>query len=134
MNWIVRRTVGHAVNLIGWFTRPEPIVRTEQDMKLLAPALKLLRLYDYKSCPKSLKLRHKIYRLNIDLEYCDIRDCQVHRSNLLSQRGRLSAPCLRIEEQHGVRWLDEPEQIIQYLNERFAPGSAPDELQQASNA
>jgi hypothetical protein len=129
MNWIVRRTLGQAVNLIGWFTRPEPIVRTEQEQKLLAPALKMLRLYDYRSCPKSLKLRHEIHRLNLDIEYCDIRDCQVHRDNLVAQYGRMHAPCLRIEEQHGVRWLDDCDQIIQYLNERFAQGSAPEEFQ-----
>ncbi|MEY4640958.1 MAG: hypothetical protein RLZZ227_952 [Pseudomonadota bacterium] len=129
MNWIVRRTLGKAVNLVGWFTRPEPIARTEQEMKLLAPALKMLRLYDYRSCPKSLKLRHEIHRLNLDIEYCDIRDSQVHRDNLLSQFGRIHAPCLRIDDQHGPRWLDDCEQIIQYLNARFAAGSVPEEFQ-----
>src|SRR5687768_5538651 len=108
MNWIVRRTVGQAVNFFGWLTRPEPIPRTAQERKLLAPALKHLRLYDYRSCPQSLKLRQELHRLNLDLEYCDIRACQVHRSNLLHQFGRLHAPCLRIDGQGGVRWLDEP--------------------------
>lgn len=120
MNWIVRRTVGHAVNLFGWLTRPEPIFRTEQDRKRLAPALKGLRLYDYKTCPKSLKLRNELHRLNIDLDYCDIRSSEIHRNTLLAQFGRIHAPCLRIEEPHGVRWLDEPEQIIHYLNQHFA--------------
>ena len=120
MNWIVRRTVGQAVNLFGWLTRPEPLYRSEQERKLLAPVLKGLRLYDYKTCPQSLKLRQELYRLNIDLEYCDIRSCEIHRNNLLAQLGRIHAPCLRIEDAHGVRWLDDCEQIIQYLNERFA--------------
>jgi glutaredoxin-related protein len=123
MNWIVRRTVGHAVNLFGWLTRPEQIVRTEQERKLLAAALKGLRLYDYKTCPKSLKLRQELHRLNLDLEYCDIRSSEVHRNNLLAQFGRLHAPCLRIEEQQSVRWLDDCEQIIHYLNQRFAPAA-----------
>lgn len=121
MNWIVRRTVGHAVNLFGWLTRPEPIARTEQERRQLASALRGLRLYDYKTCPKSLKLRHELHRLNIDLEYCDIRACEIHRTNLLQQFGRLHAPCLRIEDAQGVRWLDDVDQIIHYLNERFAP-------------
>ena len=128
MNWIVRRTVGHAVNFFGWLTRPEPIARTEQERKLLAPALKGLRLYDYTTCPKSLKLRHELYRLNIDLDYCDIRSCEIHRDNLLAQFGRLHAPCLRIEEAQGVRWLDESEQIIHSLNQRFASATLEAEL------
>lgn len=123
MNWIVRRTVGHAVSFLGWLTRPEPIARTEQERRQLAPALKGLRLYDYKTCPHSLKLRHALHRLNIDLEYCDIRASEVHRSNLLRECGRLHAPLLRIEDAQGVRWLDDSTQIIHYLNERFAPRS-----------
>jgi glutaredoxin len=121
MNQIVRRTVGHAVNLIGWFTRPEQIQRSEQERKQFAPLLKGLRIYDYKGCPSSLKLRHALHRLNLDIEYCDIRKCQVHCDNLLAQYGRLHAPCLRIEENQAVRWLDEPDQIIHYLEQRFAP-------------
>jgi glutaredoxin len=121
MNWIVRRTVGHAVNLFGWLTRPAALHRTDQERRQLAPALRGLRLYDYRTCPKSLKLRHALHRLNIDLEYCDIRNSHIHRTNLLQQLGRLHAPCLRIEDAQGVRWLDDCQQIIQYLNERFAP-------------
>ena len=44
--------------------------------------------------------------------------------NLLAQFGRLHAPCLRVEEKHSVRWLDEPEQIIHYLNQRFGDSPA----------
>lgn len=121
MNWIVRRIVGHAVNVFGWLTRPQPIPRTQQERRQLASALRGLRLYDYKTCPKSLKLRQTLHRLNLDLEYCDIRLSEIHRTNLLQQYGRIHAPCLRIEDAQGVRWLDDCEQIIQYLNDRFAP-------------
>ena len=121
---ISRRLVGHTVNIIAWLTRPAQIQRNEQERKLLANELKSLRIYDYKGCPKSLKLRQALHRLNLDIEYCDIRVCQVHRDNLLAQFGRLHAPCLRIEEGQSVRWLDESEQIIRYLNQRFPSSPA----------
>lgn len=121
MKFVFRRITGFAVNLFGWLNRPAPLQRSEQERKSLSSEIKRLRVYDYPSCPSSLKLRHALYRLNLDIQYCDIRKCQIHRDNLLSEFGRVHAPCLRIEENQTVQWLDEPEQIIHYLNQRFAP-------------
>jgi len=121
MKIVLRRIVGFVVNLVGRFTRPVPIVRTEQERKTLAREVKRLRVYDYPSCPNSIRLRHALYRLNLDIQYCDIRKSTVHRDNLLHELGRLHAPCLRIEDSQQVQWLDESEQIIHYLNQRFDP-------------
>jgi hypothetical protein len=115
----VRHIVCFAVGIFGWVTRPAQIQRSEQDRKMLAQAIKSLRIYDYKGCPRSLKLRHTLHRLNLDIEYCDISTSQIHQSNLLTQYGRLHAPCLRVEENQTVQWLDDTGQIVQYLNQRF---------------
>jgi hypothetical protein len=117
---VIRRSIGVLVNVFGWFTRPEQIRRSEQERKQLARLVKGLRIYDYKGCPRSLRLRQAVYRLNVDLEYCDIRKCQVHHDNLLAQFGRLHAPLLRIEENQSLRWLDDQDQIIRFLEQRFA--------------
>ena len=121
MNTVFRRIAGFVVNLIGIFTRPRPNERSEQERRLLAREVKRLRVYDYPSCPSSIRVRHTLHRLNLDIQYCDIRKCQVHRDNLLSELGRVHAPCLRIEENQQVQWLDEPEQIVHYLKQRFDP-------------
>ena len=119
MSKAVRLIVGFFVGFFGWMTRPAQIQRSEQDRKMLAQAVKSLRIYDYKGCPRSLKLRHALHRLNLDIQYCDISSSQIHQNNLLTQYGRLHAPCLRIEENQTVQWLDDSGQIIQYLNQRF---------------
>ena len=119
MSKAVRRIVCLFVSVFGWLTRPSQIQRSEQDRKMLAQAVKSLRIYDYKGCPRSLKLRHALHRLNLDIEYCDISSSLIHQNNLLTQYGRLHAPCLRIEENQSVQWLDDSRQIIQYLNQRF---------------
>lgn len=124
MKVVFRRVTGFAVNILGWFSRPTPIERSAQERKFLASEIKRLRVYDYPSCPSSLRLRHTLRRLNLDIQYCDIRKCQVHRDNLLAETGRVHAPCLRIDEGQGVRWLDDQDQIIQYLNQRFDPANA----------
>jgi glutaredoxin len=119
MSKAVRSIVGFVVGVCGWVTRPAQIQRSEQDRKMLAQAVKSLRIYDYKGCPRSLKLRHTLHRLNLDIQYCDISSSQIHQNNLLTQYGHLHAPCLRIEENQTVQWLDDAQQIIQYLNQRF---------------
>lgn len=119
MNKAVRSIVGFVIGIFGWLTRPAQIQRSEQDRKMLAQAIKSLRIYDYKGCPRSLKLRHALHRLNLDIQYCDISSSQIHQNDLLTQYGRLHAPCLRIEENHIVQWLDDSRQIIQYLEQRF---------------
>ena len=119
MSKAVRQIVCFAVGIFGWLTRPAQLQRSEQDRKMLAQAVKSLRIYDYKGCPRSLKLRHTLHRLNLDIEYCDISSSLIHQNNLLTQYGRLHAPCLRIEENQSVQWLDDSRQIIQYLNQRF---------------
>lgn len=123
MKIVFRRLAGLTVNLVGWFTRPTPIERTAQERKFLAAEIKRLRVYDYPSCPSSLKVRQTLYRLNLDIQYCDIRKCQVHRDNLLAELGRVHAPCLRIEEGSHVSWLCDAEQIVSYLNQRFDPAN-----------
>jgi glutaredoxin len=121
MKIVFRRLAGMTVNIIGHFTRPTPIERSPQERKSLAGEVKRLRVYDYPSCPSSFKLRQTLHRLNLDIQYCDIRKCQVHRDNLLAEVGRVHAPCLRIDNGQGVQWLDDQDQIIRYLNERFDP-------------
>jgi Glutathione S-transferase len=118
---LVRRCIGLAVHCLEVMTRPEPIVRSERERKLLAQEVKGLRLYDYRGCPFSFNVRRTLHRLNLDIPYCDIRKCQVHHDDLLSKYGRIHVPVLRIDTADGVQWLDDSQQIIQYLNQRFAP-------------
>jgi len=125
---LCRRLVGVVVNFLDLLTRPQPIQRSEQERKLFAQEVKRLRVYDYRGCPTSLKLRQALYRLNVGIQYCDIRKCQIYQDDLLSQFGRLHAPCLRIEHNDSVQWLDDPAQIIQYLSQRFDPVARQDAL------
>lgn len=110
-----------AFDLISRMNRPEPIERSDKERKRLASEVNRLRVYDYAGCPETLDLRNTLHYLNLDIQYCDIRKCQVHRDDLLHEYGRLHAPCLRIQGKDSVQWLDEQEQIIHYLKQRFDP-------------
>ena len=66
---LFRRVVGVVVNFVYWLTRPKAIERSEQERKLLAQEVKSLRVYDYRGCPSSLKLRRALYRLNLGIQF-----------------------------------------------------------------
>lgn len=117
----MRRSLGVAIELFTLLTRPAQIQRSGQEKKALLQELKYLRLYDYAGCPSSRTVRHTLHRLNLNIQYCDIRKCQVHSDDLLAQHGQLRAPCLRIESVNGVQWLDQPEAIVDFLVNRFDP-------------
>tara|TARA_R110000772_G_scaffold30532_11_gene75707 strand:+ start:2275 stop:2676 length:402 start_codon:yes stop_codon:yes gene_type:complete len=115
----IRRALNPFLSLFDWFFRPRPVVRTEQESRKLAKATSAMALYDYKGCSASRKARREIYRLSLEIERRDIGKCMIHQDNLLAEYGKLKAPCLRVEEKGVVIWLDEPEAIVHFLNERF---------------
>lgn len=82
-----------------------------------------MALYAHKACIGSRRARREIQRLNVDIECRDIGKCSIHQDKLLAEYGKLKAPCLRIEEKGEVRWLDEPDEIVHFLHERFEPGN-----------
>ncbi|MEX2366098.1 MAG: glutaredoxin [Pseudohongiellaceae bacterium] len=121
---LFRRLTGLVVNFYGRLTRPRQIQRSVEEKALLNREARGLSLYDYKGCSAGVKIRNTIHGLNIDIEIRDIRKCPVHMDNLLSCHGRVQVPCLKIEENGKVQWLDQPEEIIQYLTQRFDTRSA----------
>jgi glutaredoxin len=126
MLMLVRRAIGMVVRCLEIVTRPQPVVRTEREQKWLVQEVKNLRIYDYRGCPSSFSLRRTLRKLGLDITYCDIRKCHLHQKDLLSQFGRIHVPLLRIDTPDGPQWLDDAQQIIQYLNQRFGPAHQQD--------
>ncbi len=115
----IRKAVDSFLNMFDSVYSPQPVSRSEEESRKLAKATSGLALYDYKGCVASRRTRQEIRRLNIDIERRDIGKCSIHQDNLLAEYGELKAPCLRIEEKGEVQWIDKPENILYFLNERF---------------
>jgi hypothetical protein len=116
----IRKAVDSFLAMFDSLYSLPPISRSEEESRKLAKATSGLSLYDYKGCVASRRTRQEIRRLNIDIERRDIGKCSIHQDNLLAEYGELKAPCLRVEEKGEVQWIDKPEQILFFLNERFA--------------
>jgi len=82
-------------------------------------SLEGLTLYQYQSCPYCMLTRHAMQSQGIAVEMRDIRSDPHSRDELLQGGGRLTVPCLRIEEEGHTRWMYESRDIIRYLGERL---------------
>lgn len=78
-----------------------------------------LSLYQYNFCPFCMTTRNAIKKLGIEIEIRDTMKTPKHRQTLFTEGGKSQVPCLRIEQENGVKWMYESAEIIAYLKKRF---------------
>lgn len=128
MKWIirlffktVRAVLAPIILLLDKLTTPSGVKRDPERQQQIDTELKQLALYQYRSCPFCIKVRRASKRLSLDIELRDALHNKNHRTALLEGGGKIKVPCLRIVEDDGeVRWLYESDDIVQYLQARFA--------------
>src|SRR5690606_25384690 len=99
--------------------RPHSLPRTPQELQRLARELRGHALYVRRDCPECLHLRRQLRRWNLPLELRDIRKSPVYQDDLLAGVGGPRTPCLRIEENGGVRWIARAHEITTHLETRY---------------
>ncbi len=100
---------------------PKGIVRETQAQQQVDRECKKLALYHFKTCPFCIKVRHEMARLSLPIEPRDAQHDARHRNDLLNGGGKIQTPCLQITDDQGrVQWLYESNDIIKYLQQRFA--------------
>jgi glutaredoxin len=116
----IRAVLGRIIIFFDWLSRPKKAVRSDGELAQLAEDTSHLSIYQFYTCPFCVKTRRALHRLNLPIELRDARPEGEHRSALLEGGGRVKVPCLRIEEGGGTEWLYESDDIIAYLEERYA--------------
>lgn len=102
-------------------TTPKGIQRDQASQAKIDADCLQLALYEFKACPFCIKVRKEIARLSLNIKKCDAQNNPVHRQTLAEGGGRIKVPCLRITDKNGdVQWLYESNDIIIYLQQRFA--------------
>jgi len=102
-------------------TRPKGIVRPVEQQQQVDEQCRNLALYQFKSCPFCIKVRHSLRRLSLTIELRDAQHDPRHREALLQGGGLIKVPCLRIVDAKGhIQWMYESDDIIRYLNQHFA--------------
>lgn len=117
---LLREGLGRLIIAIDFITRPRKLKRDAETQARINIELTKLSLYQFYACPFCIKTRRALHRLNLPIELRDIKLGSAHRDDLEQGGGRIKAPCLRIKDADGDKWLYESGDIISYLEQRFA--------------
>lgn len=100
---------------------PKGLVREAQAQQQVDQECKKMALYHFKTCPFCIKVRHEMARLSLPITLRDAQHDTRHRNDLLNGGGKIQTPCLQVTDKQGnVQWLYESNDIIKYLQQRFA--------------
>jgi glutaredoxin len=120
---LVHAIVGPLLLLADRLTAPRGIRRDPTAQRLVDAQTKDLVLYQFLACPFCIRTRRTIRRLALDIETRDALHHRPSRRQLLKCGGKIQVPCLRIRRSGDrMQWLYESDEIIRYLEERFAAG------------
>ena len=117
---LLRNGIGGLWQLGDLITRPSKMQRSNEAQAHVDAACAELALYQLPRCPFCIKVRRTMHKLNLPIEKRNVTPGSPFRDELAAGGGRVKSPCLRITEQGEVRWMYESNDIIAYLNERFA--------------
>lgn len=116
----LRVGLGQIIVLGDALTRPRPQKRSPQGQAAVNADAASLSLYQFQACPFCVKTRRAMHRLNVPITLKDAKNDPEARAALQAGGGKVKVPCLRIEEADGTRWMYESNDIIAYLEKRFA--------------
>ncbi|MFK4136389.1 glutaredoxin family protein [Pseudomonas luteola] len=119
----LRIGLGQTIVGLDLLTRPRKLKRSAEAQKQVEEQTAGLALYQFQACPFCVKTRRAMHKLNLPIALRDVKKDPEHREALLAGGGRIKVPCLRIEEEGRTAWMYESNDIIAYLNKRFAPTS-----------
>ena len=117
----IRLILGPIVLFVDFITTPKGIKRPEEEQKKIDQEAQNLVLYQFQTCPFCIKVKRNNKRLSLKIETRDAQHNQIFREELLKGGGEVKVPCLRIVDKNGKdNWMYESEDIMQYLQDRFA--------------
>lgn len=128
MRWFIkmffktlRLIIGPVILGLDKLTSPRGIKRPQGQQQHIDEQARSLVLYQFNTCPFCIKVKRHNRRLSLKIETRDAQHNPQYRQELLSGGGQIKVPCLKIVDTKGNdRWLYESDEIIQYLDERFA--------------
>lgn len=103
------------------FLIAHPVTRTIKEQQRADKLASGVTLYDHSTCVSSVRIKHHIKELNIPITIKNLKRCYAYEKELLAGIGSVKVPCLRVETGHGSRWIEDSDEIMQFLDRKFAP-------------
>ncbi|EEB77506.1 MAG: glutathione S-transferase N-terminal domain-containing protein [Halioglobus sp.] len=118
---IIRLILGKLILLGNWIFTPQSLKRDPALQAAVDQQAASLALYQYEACPFCVKVRRSMKRQGLTIVTRDVKRSENAKDELLAGGGNLKVPCLRIDQgEQDYEWMYESEDIIQYLEARFA--------------
>ena len=118
---VIRLILGKLILLFNWVFTPRSLKRDPVKQANVDQQAASLTLYQYEACPFCVKVRRSMKRQALTIATRDVKRSESAKEELLTGGGDLKVPCLRIDQgEQGYQWMYESEDIIQYLENRFA--------------
>lgn len=117
----IRLIMGPIILFLDKITTPRGIKRPLDEQQIIDQQAYNLVLYQFKTCPFCIKVKRHNKRLSLNIETRDAQHNPIHREELLQGGGLIKVPCLKIIDDKGNdNWMYESDEIVQYLQDRFA--------------
>ena len=117
----IRLIVGPIILFIDKITTPRGIKRPQEQQQKVDQEASNLVLYQFNTCPFCIKVKRNNKRLSLKIETRDAQHNPAYREELLQGGGQIKVPCLKIVDGKGDdRWMYESDDIMEYLQDRFA--------------
>ena len=118
---IIRLILGKLILLGNWIFTPQSLKRDPALQAAVDQQAASLALYQYDACPFCVKVRRSMKRQGLTIVTRDVKRSENAKDELLAGGGNLKVPCRRIDQgEQDYEWMYESEDIIQYLEARFA--------------
>ena len=117
----IRWILGKVILFVDAATAPSSMQRSQDAQDRVDQQLTKLSIYEFNACPFCVKVRRELKRLNLNITRHDAKNDATHKNTLVNEGGKYQVPCLRIEnDDSSIEWLYESDEIISYLQDRFA--------------
>ncbi|MBL4911525.1 MAG: glutaredoxin [Alteromonadaceae bacterium] len=113
--FLIRWPIGQLILLLSFVFSPKAVKRSEEEQQKIDQGTENLALYQLPACPFCVKVRRSIKRNALKIELRNISHNENFRQELISEGGKRTVPCLRIEKDNKVQWLYESNEIIAHL-------------------
>jgi len=115
---LIRWPIGRLILLINFVFSPKSPKRSSTEQAKFDDVTKNLSLYQLPSCPFCVKVRRTMKREGLNIELRNINQKNDYREELISEGGKKTVPCLRIDKTDGqVQWLYESSDVIAHLQQ-----------------
>ncbi|WP_370293971.1 glutaredoxin family protein [Thalassolituus sp.] len=124
---LTRHLKGKTLSFVDRIMPVKPLERTPEEQLLLDRESRRMHLYFCPECPSSISIKRYCERFGLHVVQKDVQRVNAYRNELVNGGGESRVPCLRVDGTEGESWVYSPDEILEFINNRFSVLEAPAE-------